>query len=303
MNTYRLRAYKLLLITAIVWGVAGPIIKFTLNGISPLPFLTYRFGLSSIAVILTLPFFKKQAFPKKGVFWETILYGFLTSTVALGLLFFGLNETTVLEMAFINLSGPILITLAGVYFLHEHITKREKIGTCITLLGTLILIIQPILEDGLNLSKISGNILIFLYLLVNTMSVILAKKLVRKGVTPISMVNSSFIVGFLTILPLTLIFGSQNFLNTITNLSLPYHLGIFYMALISGNLAYVLWIKGQKTIEVSETSLFTYLHPIFAAPLAIFWLHEKVNTVFFTGLILITAGVIIAEYKRGKKTR
>ena len=300
MNKHRLHAYKLLLITAIIWGAAGPIIKFTLNGISPLPFLTYRFGLSSIIVILTLPFFKRQAFPKKKAFWETILYGFLTSTVALGLLFFGLNETTVLEMTFINLSGPILISLAGVYFLHEHITKREKIGTSITLLGTLILIIQPILEDGLDLSKISGNILIFLYLLVNTISVILAKKLVRKGVTPMSMVNSSFIVGFLTVLPLALILNPQNLLTTITSLSLPYHLGIFYMALISGNLAYVLWVRGQKTIEVSETSLFTYLYPIFAAPLAIFWLHEKVNTVFFTGLVLVAIGVIIAEYKKAK---
>ncbi|PJA42810.1 EamA family transporter, partial [Candidatus Woesebacteria bacterium CG_4_9_14_3_um_filter_39_10] len=44
MNPHRLKAYILLLIVAVIWGIAGPVIKFTLGGFPPLLFLTYRFG-------------------------------------------------------------------------------------------------------------------------------------------------------------------------------------------------------------------------------------------------------------------
>ena len=41
--TPRIKAYILILIVTIIWGVASPIIKYTLDGFDPLSFLTYRF--------------------------------------------------------------------------------------------------------------------------------------------------------------------------------------------------------------------------------------------------------------------
>jgi drug/metabolite transporter (DMT)-like permease len=69
------------------------------------------------------------------------------------------------------------------------------------------------------------------------------------------------------------------------------------MALISGNLAYFLYVRGQRSIEVSEATLFNYLQPVFTIPLAIFWLGEKLSTSFMVGAIIIAAGLIIAERK------
>ncbi|MDP3994763.1 MAG: EamA family transporter, partial [bacterium] len=77
-----------------------------------------------------------------------------------------------------------------------------------------------------------------------------------------------------------------------------FHLGVLFMALISGNLAYSLWIKGQKTIEIGEAALFNYLYPVFAIPLAILWLKETVTIPFVIGAIIIVIGVFIAEIKK-----
>src|SRR3989304_991378 len=113
-NKPRTLAYLALIATALIWGAAGPVIKFTLGGLN---------------------------FPKnKKTLGLAILYGFLTSTVALGLLFLGLEKTTVLNMTMMAMIGPLLIVAAGELFFHERVSRHEKIGIGIALTGTILTI-------------------------------------------------------------------------------------------------------------------------------------------------------------------
>jgi drug/metabolite transporter (DMT)-like permease len=128
--------------------------------------------------------------------------------------------------------------------------------------------------------------------------VILGKKLLRKDVDPLTLTNTAFIVGFVTLLPFALPqIISSNF-RVITSPSIPYHLGVFYMAFLSGTLAYLLSNKAQKTIEVGEAAVFSYLYPIFATPLAVLWLGEKITPFFIIGGVIIAVGVAVAEIKK-----
>ncbi len=295
MNPHRLKAYILILIVTVIWGLAEPIIKYTLGGFPSLLFLTYRFGLSTLIAIFIFLFFGLHLPKDNKTRLEVILYGFVTSTISLGLLFFGLEKTTVLDATLITLINPLIITLAGVYFLKEHVTKREKFGMFIALVGTVLTVIEPFLQNGHSLTRFSGNILILLYLLATAWGAVLAKKLLRKGVNPLTLTNVSFVVGFLSLLPFALF---KYNLRDITSIPFPYHLGVFYMAILSGSLAYYLSNKAQKTIEIGEASIFSYLYPVFAAPLAVIWLGEKVTPIFILGGIIITIGVFIAEIKK-----
>ena len=297
MTRSRLIAYTALLATAVIWGAASPVIKFTLGGIAAIPFLTYRFALSSLLALLLIPLGGLRLPRDRETLGLTLLYGFLTSTVALGLLFLGLERTTVLDLTFMALAGPLLVVAAGALFLREHVSPRERLGIGTALAGTALIALEPIIKNG-GVSQLSGNILIILYLLVNTASAVLAKELMRKKVSPVSLTNLSFIVGFLTILPLTVLDGDLEILfSTVRNLALPYHLGVLYMALLSGSLGYMLWVRGQRTIEIGEAAVFTYLQPLFAAPLAVLWLGEQITVPFALGAGIVAAGVFIAEYK------
>lgn len=299
MNPHRLKAYILLFSVSVIWGIAGPVIKYTLGGVSPVLFLFYRFLISTlIAIPITLA--TGVHFPKdKKVVALMLLYSFLSSTVALGLLFLGYEKTTAMLATLISEIGPILVAVAGVFFLKEHVTKREAVGIGIAFAGTSITVLEPILRNGDGIISIIGNLLIVISLFVGVGNAILAKVLMRKDVNPLFVTNLSFVVGLVTIIPFTLIAQTPaEVVTSITSLPLPYHLGVLYMAILSGTIAYFLWIKAQKTIEVGEAGLFGYLYPVFATPLAVIWLKEKITIPFIIGGLVITLGVIIAEYKK-----
>ena len=298
MNPARLRAYIELLIVSIIWGVAGPVIKYTLGGFSPAVFLTYRFFISAVLalIIFAVTGFKFPKNPKTLAL--TLFNGFLLSTVSLGLLFLGTEKTTSIESNVISAMAPITIALAGVFFLKERVTKRESIGILIALTGTLIMIIEPVIRSGSSFGALEGNLLIFASVIITTITAVLAKMILRDNVEAMTATNLSFIVGFITILP----FGLPKILNSgfkvITSVPLSYHLGVFYMAILSGTLAYFLWHKAEKTIEISEVNLVAYLYPVFGTPLSVFWLGEKITLPFIIGAVVIAAGIFLAEWKK-----
>ncbi len=297
MNPARKRAYIEILLVAIIWGVAAPIIKYTLGGFSPAVFLTYRLFLSALAgvVIFAITGIK---FPKnKKVLFVTILNGFLLTTVSLGLLFFGMDKTTSINSNLISAMSPILIAIAGVFFLKEHITKRESVGILIALAGTFITIVGPVLDGNIQFAGLEGNLLIFASLIIGTITAILTKLILRKEVDPSFASNFSFIIGFVTILPLSISQLISSNLRVITAVPFSYHLGVIYMAILSGTLAYYLWHKAEKTIEVGEVNLIGYLYPVFGTPLSVLWLKEKVDLPFIIGSVLIVLGVLLAECK------
>lgn len=299
MTAHRTKAYIYLLLVAGIWGAAGSVIKFTLKGLDPVSFLAYRFLIASIFSVVYF-LVTKYKFPK-GTFLPSVLYGFLAFPVALGLLFLGLSKTTVLDTTLIGLISPLLLIFGGAIIFRDHVTRREKLGILIVLLGSLFSTLFPVF-NGISKSNLSGNALIYMFLIADASSSLLAKSLSRKNVDSLALVNLGLIVATLTTLPYAIFTkGFSELLTQITTLNLSFHLGVWYMALLSGTLAYLLYVDAQKSIEVSEAAIFRYLQPLFGVPLAIFWLGEKFTPHFIFGAAVVTIGIIIAEKKGGKK--
>jgi drug/metabolite transporter (DMT)-like permease len=72
-------------------------------------------------------------------------------------------------------------------------------------------------------------------------------------------------------------------------------LGVLYMALISGILAYLLYNIGLKHIEASEASVFYYLQPVIGIPASIMLLNEPYSYIMLLGCLIIISGVYIVE--------
>ncbi len=299
MNSNRLRAYFQLLIVVVIWGIAPTVIKFALGELPPFLFLTYRFAIS---VVVMLPFYLNSR--EKGLNIKilplVLLVSFLGSTLNLGLLFYGANLTTSLDASLISATSPILAILAGMIFLKDRVTGREKLGVAITLVGTVVIAAQAFFESGVNVShSILGNAIIFLSNVAFAAYLILSKKALRHKVSPFAITFMMFFVGLLTTIPLALTeIKANQILPKLMSISFSAHMAVVYMAIFSGVIAYFLYQKAQKTIEASEASVFNYLPPIITAPVAMLWLHEKLTIPYIVGSVIIALGVILAEIKK-----
>jgi len=293
----RHKAYLLLLLTAIIWGFASPIIKHTTLTIPPLIFLAYRFFLSTVVALIWIPKIKNQL-PKSLSSWaKAAFYGFLATTVTLGLYFVGTNLSSSLTASISSSLQPLITVVAGVVFLKEHITKREKAGIAVTLAGVGLVTLEPVFS-GQKQSAVAGNLLLLISRVSDTAAALIAKINLRDNVSPLALSHISFVVGFLTLIPIVLLFHSPlEIFSTLSSAPPSAHLGVFYMAVISGTIAYTLWHTAQKTIEVGEAIISYYLHPIFAAPLSAFWLKEQISPLFIISSAVIIIGVVTAELK------
>jgi drug/metabolite transporter (DMT)-like permease len=142
-----------------------------------------------------------------------------------------------------------------------------------------------------------GNLAILGYVMSTVAAGVIFKEVLREGINPIGLTNFSFILGFITLLPMVWNDTSFSFYSIIS-IPFKYQLGVWYMALVSGTIAFSLQTIAQKSIELSEAAVFMYLYPILSGILAIFAFGDKFNYYTAVGSVITVVGIIIAEIKK-----
>ena len=315
--------YGALILAYLIWAAAGPVIKVTLQYIPPFTFLFFRL---LIVCIVMLPYvvveLKHDSIHRKDIL-KVGLLGLLSQT-SLIFIFLGLNFTSVLDATIIGLLGPILSVAAGHYFYNEKTNWHIKLGLLIATLGTIFVAFEPLfltkadvfeIEKRLfgNLMVILNSLAFLLYIIWSKISLGKSSKNVRrtlhalhlkpmiKKYSPILLTAISFYVGLASFIPMAILelsgyFGDINF--ELSQVPLGAVLGVFYMALLSSIVAYILFEWSLEEVEVKDTALFSYLSPIFTLPFAYIMLGEVPNKYMIIGGMVIAIGVAIAEYKK-----
>ena len=295
MDKERRTAYILLLVTEVIWAVATIVIKYTLGFINLISFLFWRF---LIASWIFLPFFIRN-YLKKPIEIKDLLkmffFGAFGTGVSLWFLFEGMNKTTAIDSVVIEAVSPLFIILGGSILLKEKVEKHEKIGIAIACLGTFVTIIQPFLERGVNIwQSIEGNVLVLLSCISWTVYALFSKKDYSKH-SPFMITAVAFFAGLVFIMPFYFL-GNDFYLPSGTAVW-----GILYMSLFSSFVGYFTYAKAASLIEVSEATVFAYIRPMLAVPLAFLFLKEKITVPFLVGVGIIGFGVYLAEFYRRNK--
>ncbi|MBP7928054.1 EamA family transporter, partial [Patescibacteria group bacterium] len=232
--------------------------------------------------------------------------------------------TSVLEGTIIGIAGPILSVIIGHHFYNEKVNDYVKFGLGIAVVGTLFIVLEPILFDtGIvqNTSqRILGNLLIIAYNFCFVMYIMWSKmslgvkslklnktlkfwhlKPMKRAYPATMLMILTFYVGLASFIPLAILenfgaFGPIDF--AVSSLTLVPILGILYMALVSSLVAYIAFEWGLNKVEVKETAIFSYLQPVFTVPIAFLLLKELPTNPIIIGAIIIAAGVTIAELKK-----
>lgn len=297
MTKSRRLAYLALSFNVLIWGAALPIVKPVFAFLSPMQYLYLRFLLAGIISFPIFLYFYIKKHPKISYLLKSLLLETVGSVVPLLLLYEGLSRTSSLEASLIGATGPIFVVLGGVWFLGERENKREWQGLALSLLGSCLLILEP-LWNGQNIagSGLYGNFLILLYNLVWTIYALIAKKFYQTK-PPLALGSLTYLV---TALVYALILSRSGPLPPLSLLAS--HSGILipvlYMAIPGGVVAFALYLYAQSKIEVSEANVFGYLNGVVAIPAAYFLLGESPSWLTLLAITLIAYGVIRAEFRK-----
>ncbi len=316
-------AYGALTVVTLIWALAGPVIKLTLQEVPPMHFLFFRLLIVCVILLPSLSFqLKKDPIKSKEI--PTLIILGLLSQSSLALVFMGYKYTTALDAAIITLLSPLLAVAAGHYYFNEKVGVKTKMGIAVASIGTFLIIIEPFLMDGATLKtkelKVLGNILILTATLAFLVFTLWSKyaegeksakikrifKLLqlhklKKGRSPITITFITFYVGLASSIPLLILetkgyLGPTNF--SIYSLQTGAIMGILYMAIFSSIIAYTLYEWSLKIASVADTAFFNYLSPVFTLPFAYLLLSEIPTKINLIGAGIIGIGVLIAEQKK-----
>jgi drug/metabolite transporter (DMT)-like permease len=281
-NRLELRGTLLILLTALVSGIAIVANKFFVVKIDPLLFTAVRALIIGLAFLfISLYFSKKRGSFKKATWGSLIFLGVVGGSIAFWLFFEGLKTTTAGRAAFLHKTLPIYATILAFIFLKERISKKQLIALVIMLVG-LLLMELTILSPDIR----SGDLLILFATIFWAIESTMAKKQMIKG-------ESNWVVTFGR-----MFFGSL-ILFAIIILSRETHL---LLALSSQQILYILisaiflflyvftWYWGLKYINLSKASTILLIAPVISLILGAVWLGEQIFILQLIGSILILIG-------------
>lgn len=208
----------------------------------------------------------------------------------------GLSLTYPIHAALLLLITPILIVFIAAWILKERLGFFKISGLVLGISGALVLILAK--EISGNASNIlTGDILIIINAVSYTVYFILVKPLMLKY-NPIVILRWVFTIGLILVLP----FGWVEFIGIpwakytaidFTSMALIVFSGTF--------LAYLFNLFGIKNLGASIAGFYIYTQPVFAALIAMIFLHEQLAMYKILAAVLIFSGVYLAnrQIKKG----
>ncbi len=289
-----------LLIVTLFWGATFVIVKESLNDISSMLFIAFRF---TIAGLLFAPFlFKKHikftlsAVLSGGLLGFLLFGGFATQTV-------GLKYTLATKSGFITGSSVVMIPIFQTLIEKRLPTKGAILGTFFVLVGILFLssggnsiftFLQTLgsnfnFGDGLTLICAVFFALYVVYLdLISKKHDFLLLLFMQIAVTGVLSFITALLFGFSNIEPIKIDF-SNNLI-----------FGLLYTAIFATLITTALQTKYQKLITPTKAGIIFSFEPIFAAIIAFFAINERITIFGLVGGLLIFIGLLTSELRQSK---
>jgi drug/metabolite transporter (DMT)-like permease len=293
MNSREISYLGLLLLVTFFWGLTFPLIKTTLQYISPLIFLSLRFGLSTLILV---PFLWR----KKGIFERrSVIHGVIAGT----LLFFGYYFQTVgLEYTTASKSGLItgiyvvLIPIMSYFYLKRKVSGYDIIASVIAFSGLILMSSGSIANSGVEL----GDILTLLGAVVYAFQIAYLSKHSAGMDTVIFTFYQLLMVAVLSLLFIPTYPSMQFYLNGYAIFT------IVFTAIFAGTIAMFVTTRALIFIEPTAAGVIFVGEPIFAAIASVIIDNEPIGPyTVIGGAIMVSAMFLttIDKYVKARRSR
>lgn len=202
----------------------------------------------------------------------------------------GLTMTSTIHASLLMLSTPLLITLFAFWVLKEKVTLAKTAGLALGIGGAFFLIST---KEKAGTASLEGDLLIILNAIAYAIYFMLVKPLMNYY-PPLRVIRWVFTFGFIMILP----FGWNQF----SGIEWPLYewthfLSLSFIVVCGTFLAYLFNVYGLRQLGAGVTGSYIYTQPVFAAIIAMSFLHEKFTIEKCLAGIMIFTGVFLVSRK------
>ncbi len=284
-------AYLLLIIAPLLWGgnaVAG---RLATSDWQPFTLTSVRW---LCAAILLLPFaigpLKRDWPVLKSKLWLLFLLGGFGMAMFNLFMYWALTYTTAINVSIEQASMPMLIMLANFIFLSQRVRWLQIVGLILTLFGVLVTATagEPgqFFSEGLN----KGDAIMLVGCLFYAGYTFGLRW--RPAIHWMSFMWVIAVSAFIITIPFA---GWELAQGEFTMPSLSGWLVLVYVLIFPTIISQLAFARGVEMIGGNRAGLFVNLVPIFGSLLAVLILNEQFRWFHLAGLMLVLAGITLAE--------
>lgn len=295
MKNKDLLAFASALGAAFFWSFSFIWFKIAYLGYNPITVVLFRLAISAVLITIIAWGLKRLQKPaKKDIrlfvlmsFFEPFLY-FIGES-------YGLTYISSTVAAVIVATIPLISPVAAWFFYREKVGWMNAIGLLFSFLGVGLVVLNGSFQFDASPLGVS---LEFLAVFSAISYSIVLRNLVGRYNTFTIIAYQNFI-GVILFLPIWLIFEFNDFV------ARPFHpqafRAIVFLAVFASTLAFVFFTQSIRQLGVNRSNTFINLIPVFVAILSFFILNESLGIQQITGIVIVVAGLFLAQLKRKRK--
>lgn len=279
--------WAMLIALAAVWGGS-----FFFNGVAvrELPVFTVvvsRVVLAALLLLVILRFTGERMPTERSTWFAFFGMGLLNNAIPFSLIVWGQQHLASTVASILNASTPLFtVVFAHLLTRDEKMTANKLLGVVVGFAGVAVMI-------GLDaIDTLGTDIVPQLMCLAGAVSYAFAgiygRRFQAMGVTPMTTATGQVIASSILLLPLMLVIDRPWMLDTPSMAAIGALIGI---AAVSTALAYVLYFRILSTAGATNLLLVTFLIPISAIILGVWFLGESLLPRHLAGMALIGVGL------------
>jgi len=292
MKNKDLLAYFSALGAAFFWSFSFIWFKIAYLGYDPITVVIFRLTISALIITLIGLFLKRLQRPTGKDIWLFLLMALFEPFIYFLGESYGLLYVSSTVAAVIVATIPLISPLFAWYFFREKLKWMNVAGLTLSFFGVALVVLNGSFQ--FDASPLGVGLEFIAVLSAIGYSLVLRKIVIKYNT--ISIVAYQNIIGIFYFLPVWLAVDYNDFIQR------PFHSEAFraivLLAVFSSLLAFVFFTQSIRQIGVNRSNSFINLIPVFVAVLSFFILNESLNLQKFVGIVVVVAGLFLAQIKR-----
>ena len=293
----RVSPYLLLVLTTLFWGGNFNVGRAVAGEVPPLGLSFWRW---MVAWMIIFPIAYGPMWRKRQLLvehWFLLLLLAVTGvTLFNSLVYLGLQTTTAINASLMQSINPVLIILLSILLLGHRPQVMQWLGVIVSMSGAIVILARGDVAVLSELKFASGDLLVLLAVFLWGFYTVLLKKLPVE-LRGLPVLGYTVTLGTVLILPFYLL---ETWGGRPVPLSPASIASILYVAIFPSVLAYLFWNHATVRLGPERTGQFSHLIPVFGVLIATLVLGESLQTYHFAGILLVGAGLLLANFRSTK---